>query len=248
MSGNGRPPRRSNWGWPGWAAPGMSGPSYQRGRSSRAHWDPQLVRGGVREHRAQAPVHRVGVPRLDAVHGRAPRIHVEGAVHLFGPVVVVLEGRLVPAAQVEVELGEQRPGVVGAPEWAPNSSSKSPGQRVLRNASSRSRFAGFTTPPGGLLRLGGRLLVVGQEEEGPVAHQGSAERGAELVPPEVGLSAAPVRGVLGGDLVPLAEVVGGAGQLVGAGLGDDVDESPPSGRTPRGRPGSRSPARRWRRG
>ena len=83
-------------------------------------------------------------------------------------------------------------------------------------------------PAGGLLGLGGRLLVVGQEEEGPVARQRPTHRRAELVPPEVGFSAAPIRGVLGGDLVPLAEVVGRAGQLVGTRLGDDVDE--PAGR------------------
>ena len=37
MSGNGRPPSSSNWGGPGRRAPGISGPSYQRGRSSRAN-------------------------------------------------------------------------------------------------------------------------------------------------------------------------------------------------------------------
>ena len=38
MSGNGRPPSSVNWDGAGGVAPGRRGPSYQRGRSSRAHW------------------------------------------------------------------------------------------------------------------------------------------------------------------------------------------------------------------
>ena len=128
------------------------------------------------------------------------------------------------AAQVEVQLGEQRTRVVGAAD----------GPELVLEEARPARVEEGVQPlqvrrvrdaAGGLLRLGGGLLVVGEEEERPVADERAAEGGPELVPPEIGLPAAAVRGVLGGDLVPLAEVVGGTGQLVGARLGDDVDES-----------------------
>ena len=80
-------------------------------------------------------------------------------------------------------------------------------------------------PPGRLLRFDGRLLVVGQEEERPVAREGASQSRAELAPSEIGFPASSRCGVLRRNLVPLAEVVAGAGEIVGARFGDDVDET-----------------------
>ena len=187
--------------------------------------DPQLVRELVGQQRAEAPVDRVGVAALDAVHRSAPGVHVEGAVHLLRPGVVVFERRLVPAAQVEIQLGEQRAGVVGAAD-GPELVLEEPRPAGAQERVQPLEVRGVRDPADGLLRLGGRLLVVGEEEERPVADERAADGGPELVPPEIGLPAPPVRGVLGRDLVPLAEVVGGAGQFVGARPGDHVDEPP----------------------
>src|SRR5947208_7553254 len=72
------------------------------------------------------------------------------------------------------------------------------------------------------------LLIVGQEEEGPIALQRPAEREPELVLSKVRLERhTGVRGSAG-DRIRLAEVVQRAAQLIGPRLRDYVDE--PAGR------------------
>ena len=107
----------------------------------------------------------------------------------------------------------------------PNSSSNSPGQRVCRKRPSRSRFAGVHDVPDRLLGLVRCLLFVGEEKEGPVAHEGASQRGAGLVAAEIGLPASPRRRKRRRHLVPLAEVVRRAAQVVRPRLGDHVDEA-----------------------
>ena len=129
-----------------------------------------------------------------------------------------------PAAQVQVQLGEQRPGVVGAAD-RPEFVIEEARPAGLEECVEPFQVRRVRDPAGRLFGFGGRLLVVGQEEEGPVAREGAAQGGADLVPPEIRFPASPLRGVLGRDLVPLAEVVARAGEVVGARLGDDADEA-----------------------
>src|SRR4051794_18883168 len=74
------------------------------------------------------------------------------------------------------------------------------------------------------------LLVVCQEKERLVPHQGTAERAPELMLGKVrseagGGSTGEAVAEVVGELIVLAEVVPGAVELIGAGLGDDVDEA-----------------------
>ena len=129
-----------------------------------------------------------------------------------------------PAAQVEVQLGEQGPGVVGAadrPEFVVEQAGPARCQEGVEPLQVRR----IRDPAGRLLRFDGGLLVVGQEEERPVAREGASQSRAELAPSEIGFPASSGCGVLRRNLVPLAEVVAGAGEIVGARFGDDVDET-----------------------
>ena len=129
-----------------------------------------------------------------------------------------------PAAQVEVQLGEQRPGIVGAadrPEFVIEEARPAGLEECVEPFQVRQ----VGDPAGRLFGFDGRLLVVGEEEERPVAREGAAQGGADLVPPEIRFPASSFCGVLRRDLVPLAEVVARAGEVVGPRLGDDADEA-----------------------
>ena len=129
-----------------------------------------------------------------------------------------------PAAQVEVQLGEKGPGVVGAadgPEFVVEQAGPARSQEGVEPLQVRR----IGDPPGRLLRFDGRLLVVSQEEERPVAREGASHGRAELAPSEIRFPASSSCGVLRRNLVPLAEVVARAGEIVGARFGDDVDET-----------------------
>ena len=184
----------------------------------------ELVRERVAEERAQPGVERVRPVPLDAVGRAPPRVDVEGAVHLLGPRVVVLPAELVAGVEGDVDLGEERPGVVGAadgPELVVEEAGPAGLQERLEPGElGRARDAALHLPG-----LGRRLLVVGEEIERAVAHERAAEGAACLVAPEVGLAAAALGRVGGGDLVPLPEVVGRPGRFVRPRLGDDVDEA-----------------------
>ena len=184
----------------------------------------QLVGEGVGQQRAEAGVDRVRAVSFDPVGRGSPGIDVEGAVHLFRPGVVVLDRGLVAAVEVEVELGQQRARVVGAPD-VPELVVEQARPARLQKALQALQVLGIADAAGRLLGLGRRLLVVGQEEEGPVPHQRAAHCPTQLIAVEVGPLAAALLRKGGGDLIPLPEVMGGAGQMVGARLGDYVDEA-----------------------
>ena len=183
----------------------------------------QLVGECVGEQRAQTAVEGIGVVPLDTVGRRAPRVDVERAVHLRRPGVVVLERRLVPAVQVQIELGQERAGVVGPPDRAELVVEQSRPARVQK-ALQLEQVLRVLDVAGCLLRFGGLLEVVGQEKEGAVAHERAAPGHARLIAIEIGPSAAARLRERRGNLVPLPEVVGRAGECVGARLGDHVDE------------------------
>ena len=132
-----------------------------------------------------------------------------------------------PAVEVEVELGEQRPRVVGAPD-RPELVLEQPRPARLQEAVEPLQVRRVHDVARRLLGLVRHLLVVGQEEESPVAHEGTSQRGAGLIAAEVGLPASPCGRKRRRDLVPLAEVVRRAAQVVGPRLRDHVDE--PAGR------------------
>ena len=184
----------------------------------------QLVGKGVAQQRAQTGVDSVGAIPLDPVGRGAPGIDVEGAVHLLRPGVVVLDRGLLSAAQVQIELGQQRARIVGAPD-RPEFVVEQSRPACLQKALQALQVGRIADSAGRLLGLGGRLLVVGQEEERPVPNERPAQCPAHLIAVKVGPPAAARFRKRGGDLIPLPEVVGGAGQPVGARLGDHVDEA-----------------------
>ena len=189
--------------------------------------DAQLVGEGVGEQRAQAAVDRVGAVALDAVGRCAPRVDVEGAVHLLGPGVVVLERCLVPAVEVQVQLGQQRAGVVRA-LYRSELVVEQPRPAHVQEAFQLQQIVRVPDIAGRLFRLGGLLQVVGQEEEGAVAHQRAAPGHAGLIAEEIGPPAPARVRERRRNLVPLPVVVGRAGEFVRSRLGDHVDE--PAGR------------------
>ena len=129
-----------------------------------------------------------------------------------------------PAVEVQVQLGEQRARVVRAPD-RPELVVEEPRPARLQEAPQPLQVRRAADVADRLLGLRSRLLIVGQEEERPVAHEGAAQRRARLIPVEVGPSAAAPRRKGSGNFVPLPEVVSGAGELVGPRLGDHVDEA-----------------------
>ena len=221
-SAEGRELRRA-----GGARPGQQRAVVPAGPVLARPLDTQLVGERVGEQGAQAAVDRVRPVPLDPVGRRPPGVDVEGAVHLLRPRVVVLERGLVPAVEVQVHLGEQGARVVGAPDRSElvveQPRPARPEKAVQPLQVGRVRDAARR-----LLGLVGRLLVVGEEEERPVAHERAAQRGARLVAAEVRLPAAPRRRKRRRDRAPLAVVVRRAGQVVGPRLRDHVDE--PAGR------------------
>ena len=133
---------------------------------------PQLVGHAGRKERDEAAVHRVGPVLFQAVCTGAPRVHVERAVLLLGPRVVVLERQVVTVRQPKVELGERRPRIVGAgdrPEIVAQlrvSAREECCERVERR------------------RMG---PVVGDEIKRPVALERTAQREPKLILGKVGV-------------------------------------------------------------
>jgi len=74
----------------------------------------ELVRRPRRQEGDEASVHGMRPILFQAVRAHAPRVHIERAVLLLGPGVVVLERQVVTIGQPEVELCQGRPRVVGA--------------------------------------------------------------------------------------------------------------------------------------
>ena len=185
----------------------------------------ELVGEQRRELRVEGAVHGVREVALHRVGTARPGVHVEGAVLLPRIGVVVLERRVVLLAEPEVELGEEGIGVIGTvdrPEVALQGAAERRVDECEQRRVDRAEAIG-------LLGLPVDLLVVGEEEEGLVADDRAAQRGAELVLPEIGAEAAgPAAGEAVGEIgregVVLAEVVRRAAQPVGARLGDDVEE------------------------
>ena len=195
----------------------------------------ELVGDRVGELRSEARVDRVGEVLLQTVGAETPGIHVEGPVHLLGPGVVVLEGRLVAVAEVEIELRDQRPVVVGAADRAELVVEQA-GPLRLEEVLQLLELGPVHDVARELLRLVRLLLVVGDEEKGLVAHDRAAEGEAELAASELGLSAPALARVRRGDRIPLAEIVRGARELVRARLRDDVHEASRGAPELRGRP------------
>ena len=185
--------------------------------------DAQLVGERVGEQGAQAAVERVRLVSLDPVGRRPPGVDVEGAVHLLRPRVVVFDRGLVPAVQIQVHLGDQGPRVVGPPD-RPELAVEQPRPARPQELIEPLQVRPVDNVARRLLGLVGHLLVVGEEEEGPVADKRTAQCGARLVAAEVRLPAAARVRKGRGDLVPLAVVVGRAAQRVGPRPRDHVDE------------------------
>ena len=189
------------------------------------HLHAEFVRQGVGQQRAQAPVDRVREVAFDPVCRGAPRIDVEGPVHLLRPGVVVLERGLVPIADIQVQLGQQGSRAVGAadrPELVVEQARPARLQEILQHP----QVFRAGDPAVRLLGLGAGLLVIGQKVEHPVARDGTAQGRANLIAVEIGPAATARGGKRGGDLVPLPEVVGRAVDLVGPRLGNHVDKAP----------------------
>ena len=127
-------------------------------------------------------------------------------------------------AEVEVELRHERPVVVGAADRT-ELVVEPAGPLRLKEVLQLIEFGGVHDVARELLRLARLLLVVGDEEKRPVAHDRAAEGEAELAAPELGLPASALARVCGGDGIPLAEVVRRARELVRARLRDDVHEA-----------------------
>ena len=163
------------------------------------------------------------VVALDAVRGAAPGVDVECPVHLLRPCVVVLEGCLVALACRHVQLGDQRARVVGALDRT-ELVVEEPGPAPPEEASQPLEILFAPDPALPLLRLRRALLVVGEEEEGAVAHDRTAQGEPELAAAELGFSAPAGRGMRRRYPVPLAVDVGGAGEVVRARPGHDVHE------------------------
>ena len=143
-SGKGRPPRRSNCGGPGSAAPGMSGPSYQRGRSSRAHctrnsFDNVLPRS-ERSPALNACDRSPSMPLADRPHESTSKVPFTCSAHvwLYLPLSWWRASRVTSILARSDRASSVR-------RMGPNSSSKRPGHRACRNDSSRASSAGFTT-------------------------------------------------------------------------------------------------------
>ena len=171
-----------------------------------------------------AHIDGVRVVLLDSVRRAAPRIHVKGAVDLFGPGIIVFYGRLVLRIQVDVQLGGQGAGVVAAGNGSKFvlEAIRPPGaQKVFQFVHLR----GVLHRPVGLLRFGGRLLIVGDEEKGAVPYDGAAQRKSELVSPKGRFAASPFRAVLGSNGVPLPEIMRRSLEIVGSGARHDMDEA-----------------------
>ena len=104
-----------------------------------------------------------------------PRVHVKGAVFLFGPSVIVFEGGVVFIREVGIDFGEKGAGVVGAvnrPVVA--------GQRPVELFVHKGAQPGINARAIALLGVSKYLLVVGGKEKGPVLYQRPAHSEAEL--------------------------------------------------------------------
>ncbi len=127
----------------------------------------------------------MGEVALDGVGAPGPGVDIEGAVLLAGVGVVVLEGGVVALVQAEIELGHEGVGRIGAGDGP-----EVTGQRAAEGGIHKGQQVGVDQClPVGLLGLVIDLLVIGEEEEDLVAHNGPAEGGAELVLGEVGRKA-----------------------------------------------------------
>ena len=128
---------------------------------------------------------------------------------------------------MEVGLCQQGPSVVGAgdrPELVVEETGPLGSQEVPQLAQIRR----VVDQASGLFGFRGLLLVVRKKEESAVADDRAAEGEAELTAKKVRLACLNRHGVRRRDAVPLAEVVGGARQFVGARLRDHIHK--PSGR------------------
>src|SRR6266404_5097160 len=123
----------------------------------------ELVRRPRRQEGDEASVHGMRPILFQAVRAHAPRVHIERAVLLLGPGVVVLERQVVTIGQPEVELCQGRPRVVGAGD-------RGEVTRELGIPGCEERLQGVGrrgTRPVLLLYLVIDLLVIGEKEERP---------------------------------------------------------------------------------
>ena len=163
--------------------------------------------------------------RLDPVGGQPPGVHVEGAVQLLGPVVVVLEGKLVAPVQVDVGLGQKGLGIIGAGDGSEFVVEETRPLRV-EEIVEPGQIRRVVDQPVRLFRFAGDLLVVRHEKECPVAHDGAADSEAELTAEEVRLACLHRHRVGGGHAIPLPEIVGRTLQFVGTRLCDHIHKAP----------------------
>ncbi len=157
---------------------------------------------------------------LETVGATTPAVHVECAVLLLGPGVVVLDRRIVPVGETEVELGQQRPRVVGARNRAIIAPQRAAIGRIHPGAQRRRDAVGVR-----LLGLVVDLLVVGHEEEGAIALDRPAQRESELVLCEIGRQPQVAMVRLPRERAVLSIIVHRAVQLIRARLRHHVHEA-----------------------
>ena len=179
----------------------------------------ELVEDHRREARDERTAAGMRVVLLDRVRAAAPGVDVERPVLLLGPGVVVAQGQEVVGIELPVDLGQQHPRVVGAIDGA-----------VLVGAAEAGKVVDDPRlDAGGIGLLGGAavLVIEGHEVERLVLLEGPAEGEAELLLAEIGLRRVRAVAALGRrrQAVALEIRVRGAVDVVGPGLGDDVDEA-----------------------
>ncbi len=156
---------------------------------------------------------------LDGVGAAPPGIDVERAVVLVGPGVAVAQGGEILRRGLPVELAESHARVVGALDW-PVLVGAAQGGEGGHDARLDAVGVGLL---GGLFDV----EVAGEEEEELVAHERAAERGADLVSGRIKRRSLRAIRALGPRRQAVAGVVvvARAVKVVGARLGDDVDEA-----------------------
>ena len=164
---------------------------------------------------------------LDPIGAPAPGVHVEGAVLLLRPGVVVLERQGMTVGEPPIDLHKRRAGVVGArdrlkiPVQGACIRRVHPLHQGVECGARRARL---------LFHVVVHLFVVGNKEERLVLLQRAPQREPELMLPEIGFER--LRRAVGVGVrrrarhgIRFAEVVHRALELVRAGLGNHVHEA-----------------------
>src|SRR2546423_1220334 len=182
----------------------------------------ELVVDIVGEIRDQTAVDRVGVILLDRIGASRPGIDVEGAVILARVGEVILERRDVDGVDAPIQLDHCDLRIIGTlnrTEVAGEHATECGREICLQRIEGRIGRAGL------LLYLRINLLIISSEVKELVLHDRTAQCDAKLVLPEIGFESEPGMRRVGGERTILSEIMKSAMHLVGAPLGDHVDEA-----------------------